>query len=302
MATTSFRAAVEKEGVNSFVAVPARVSRAFAAFAERGRIRVAGTLERHPVQATFIPTKRGGHRLYVNGGMRAAAGIEVGDRVTLRLRALGREEVGVPPDLARALARARLRKRFDELESTYRRELVRSIDAARSPKNRAARIEETLSHVRGERTQRPRPAVIDKPLWTCPKCGHPFVTKNMSHSCARHELDDVFRGKPELVRALFERFRALVDERGPTTMIVYRDGLAFMQRVRFARVVPKRDHIELAFWFTERDPSPRFTRIETFTTNAHVHRVRIHALDELDAAVRRWIDRSYHIGCREHLR
>ncbi len=279
MGTASFRAVVEKEGVKPFVAVPARVSRAFAAFAERGRIRVAGTIARHPLHASLVPTKRGEHRLYVNGGMRAATGIEVGDRVALRLRALRRGEVGVPADLARALAQGRLRRRFDGLEASHRRELVRSIEDARSPKNRAARIERTLAHLRGERTQRPRPAVLDKPLWTCPKCRHPFVTRNMHHSCTRHELADVFRGRPALVRALFERFRALVDERGPTRMVVYRDRVAFMQKVRFAGVAPKRDHVELGFWFTERDQDPRFSRIETFATNAHVHRVRIRALD-----------------------
>jgi predicted RNA-binding protein with PUA domain len=52
--------------------------------------------------------------------------------------------------------------------------------------------------------------IVDKPLWICPKCGHPFVTKSMSHSCARHELDDVFRTKPAHIRALFDRFRTML--------------------------------------------------------------------------------------------
>ena len=25
-----------------------------------------------------------------------------------------------------------------------------------------------------------------KPLWTCPKCGHSFVTRNIWHSCNRY--------------------------------------------------------------------------------------------------------------------
>ncbi len=36
-----------------------------------------------------------------------------------------------------------------------------------------------------------------KPLWTCPRCGHQFVTPNMWHSCSRHALDDHFKGKAE---------------------------------------------------------------------------------------------------------
>jgi hypothetical protein len=124
----------------------------------------------------------------------------------------------------------------------------------------------------------------------------------MHHSCARHDLDDVFRGRPARVRALFDRFRAMLDERGPTTMIVYRDRVAFMVKVRFAGVTPRRDHVELGFWFTERHEEPRFSKIETLATNAHVHRARIRRLDELDDTVRGWIERAYRIGCREHLR
>jgi hypothetical protein len=234
--------------------------------------------------------------------MRAATGIKVGDRVTLELRALSRDEVDIPKDLADGLARMRLRRRFDALPASHRRELVRSIEDARSPNNRALRIERTLSHLRGERTRQSKRALIDKPLWICPKCGHSFVTKNMHHSCTRHELDDVFQARPPHVRALFDRFQSMVDVRGPTTMIVYRDHVGFMVKVRFCGVTPKQDHIVLGFWFTERDEDPRFSRIETITTNAHVHRAKIRSLEELDDSVQRWIDRAYRVGCREHLR
>jgi hypothetical protein len=67
----------------------------------------------------------------------------------------------------------------------------------------------------------------------------------MNHSCARRELDDPFRGKPALIRELFDRFRATLDERGPTTIVVYRDRVAFMVKVRFTGAVPKRDHLQL---------------------------------------------------------
>jgi hypothetical protein len=103
------------------------------------------------------------------------------------------------------------------------------------------------------------------------------------------------------VRARCARYRALVDERGPTTMVVYRDRVAFMEKVRFAGASPKRDHLELGFWFTERDDHPRLSKVETISTNTHIHNVRIRELHELDDDVRRWIDRSYRIGRREHL-
>jgi hypothetical protein len=293
---------IEKHGINPFVVVPPNLSRAFASFSERGRVRVAGTINRRPFHATLVPTRRGMHRLYVNGGMRAAAGVDVGDRVTIALRALGSGEIDVPRDLSKALRAARLRRRFDALSASHRRELLRSIEDARSKANRRARIETTLRQLRGESTKRARVQLLYKPLWICPKCRHPFVARNMFHSCARHELEDVFRGKPARIRALFDRFRRMLDERGPTTMIAYRNRVGFMVKVRFGSATPKRDHLELGFWFAERDESPRFFKVETISPNAHVHRAKIRALDELDAAVSAWIDRAYRIGCREHLR
>ncbi|MGH9146654.1 MAG: hypothetical protein ACRD1Q_08095, partial [Vicinamibacterales bacterium] len=76
--------------------------------------------------------------------------------------------------------------------------------------------------------------------------------------------------------------RTMLDERGPTTMIVYRDRIGFMVKVRFAGATPKRDYLELGFWFTERHEEPRFSKIETIATNAHVHRARILTLGEMD--------------------
>src|SRR5262249_18761303 len=128
MAKCRFRAVIAKADVNSFVDVPAQVTRAFAAYAEQGRIRVAGTINGHPPHTTLIPTKNGAHRFYVNGGMRAATGVEVGDHVTLELRALRGAEVDLPRDLAKSLAEAGVRRRFDASSTSHRRELVRSVE------------------------------------------------------------------------------------------------------------------------------------------------------------------------------
>ena len=57
-----------------------------------------------------------------------------------------------------------------------------------------------------------------------------------------------------------------------------------------------------AFWFTKREDNPRFSKIETIATNAHVHRAKIRNLEELDDSVRRWIDVPSRVGCGEHLR
>lgn len=47
-----------------------------------------------------------------------------------------------------------------------------------------------------------------QPLWTCPRCGHRFVRRNMWHSCGGHRIADYFGGKSPFLHAPFQRFRA----------------------------------------------------------------------------------------------
>ena len=54
-----------------------------------------------------------------------------------------------------------------------------------------------------------------KPLWTCPRCGHRFVTRNMWHSCRRVPLSRHFAGKSPELRRTFRRLAALVRACGP---------------------------------------------------------------------------------------
>ena len=76
-------------------------------FASADRICVAGTLNGVTIQGTLIPEKKGSHRLYVNGGMRAAARLSVGDSVAVRLRAIPATEVVIASDRAPVCPRNR---------------------------------------------------------------------------------------------------------------------------------------------------------------------------------------------------
>jgi hypothetical protein len=301
-----FRARIEQQGPNPYVAVPERVSRAFAARARAGRINVVGKLEGVPFQATLIPARRGRHRLFVHGGMRSAAGVAVGDLVMLEVRAVAPDHVRVPPDMAAALRRVPgARAAFDRLPAAHRRGLVRLIDDSKSAATRTRRVETTVAHVRGgSRGKRAAAAAAEAPareLWTCPKCGNQFVTRNLWHSCRRYSLDDTFRGKPAAIRALFDRFRVLVERCGPVRLVAYRDKVAFMVRVRFCGASPRTRWLDVALWLTRRIADRRFLKVQTLAPDAHVHVLRIAEPADLDARVAAWLRESYAIGCQRHL-
>ncbi len=299
-----FRATILKLGPNPYVDVPSRLSRAFASYARAGRITVHGRLNRTPIQATLIPARLGRYRLFINGGMRAAAGVSIGDRVSLTLQAVAPGSVRLPADLVAAMRKAPgTRAAFAALLASHRRELLRYIGDARTPANRRQRILRTLHHLRGEAASGPaRRAATQRPLWTCTRCGQEFVNRNQWHSCKRHKLSDLFAGKPARVRELFARFERMVKACGPVKRLVYRDKVGFMVRVRFAGAVPRSRWLDVGFWLPRRLDSPRLRRVETLYPNAHVHSLRLTRPSQLDAQLAGWIKEAYAVGCQEHLR
>ncbi|HEY4178709.1 MAG TPA: YdeI/OmpD-associated family protein [Kofleriaceae bacterium] len=97
-------------------------------------------------------------RLAVTGGQnliglskanREALGIDIGDTVeaTIALDSADRT-VDVPDDAAKALAKAKLRAKFDALAFTHQKEHIRAITEAKKPETRTKRIDAMLEKLR----------------------------------------------------------------------------------------------------------------------------------------------------------
>ena len=122
------------------------------------QVEKLGGGKRAPVTVT-IGAKTVRLRLAAMGGQnligiskvnREALGVQIGDTVvaTIALDAAERT-VDLPPDAAKALDKARLRKAFDALAFTHQKEHVRAITEAKKPETRAKRIEAMLEKLRG---------------------------------------------------------------------------------------------------------------------------------------------------------
>jgi hypothetical protein len=293
--TEWFRAAIKKQGLNPYVDVPDVVSRALVDSKRSGRISYEGSLEGVPIRGTLMPTKGGRHRLYINAGMRSAAGVDAGDTVTVELRAVSPDAFRPPADVEALLDRAGALDVFADLAPSHRREILRYIDDARTPTNRRKRIGRTADDLLGRSTTKRRPR-DDGPLWTCPRCGNSFVTRNQYHSCARHDLSEPFAGKPGEIRILFDLFREVVERCGPVSLVVYRDRVAFMVRVRFAGAVPRRRWLEIGLWLPHRVEDARFHKIEAIAPMVHIHQLRVAKPENLDDDVAEWTREAYVVG------
>jgi hypothetical protein len=143
---------------------------------------------------------------------------------------------------------------------------------------------------------------VDKPLWTCPKCGHRFVTSNAFHSCARYEIADHFRRVSPVVRRLFRRLRAIVRTAGPVTVYAQKTRIVFQARVRFGGCVTHEEWLDAGLWLARRATHRTLLRIDQPIPGCFVHTFRLRALTDLDAALAKLVKEAYAVGRREHLR
>jgi hypothetical protein len=142
------------------------------------------------------------------------------------------------------------------------------------------------------------------PLWTCPRCGRKFVSRNIWHSCTDATVDSFLAGNGPRARALFDRFEQLVALCGPYDVSPAKTRVAFMGRVRFAGVTRISDR-EMICSFALPYPlnNPRFTKIEQVVPGWYAHRLRITDPEQLDDEVLGWLRESYRLmGMQERLR
>lgn len=139
-----------------------------------------------------------------------------------------------------------------------------------------------------------------KPLWTCTKCGHQFVTANLWHSCTRYTLDHHFEGRDPALRRLFNKWLAFVRKHGgPVTVISQKTRITFMVRVRFAGAIIRKNHVECSMWLKHREASPRFAKIAEYMPGNFFHYFHLTDAAQLDAELARLVREAYAIGSQK---
>ena len=139
------------------------------------------------------------------------------------------------------------------------------------------------------------------PLWTCPRCGHRFVTQNLWHSCSRFPLSYHFKGKDPIVREIFDEYLALLESFGPITVIPQKTRIAFQVRVRFSAASTRKHWLDCTLWLKRRATHPLFHKIETLARHDHIHSFRLKSAGDVrDEDHVKLLRESYQVGCQEH--
>ena len=138
-----FTATLEARGSGTLVEVPLDVRHVFG----QARPPVKATVNGHTFKST-IAVYGGKYYLGLNREVRAAAGVEVGDVLTVDLvRDEDERTVELPDDLEAALD-ASTRAAFDGLSFTHRREYVRWIQEAKREDTRKRRVVKAVEMLR----------------------------------------------------------------------------------------------------------------------------------------------------------
>lgn len=148
-APVRFTATLRKLAMNYCVDIPAEASGALAGDPPERYVRVDGTANGHPFATRLTPRGGGAYRLFLDGGVRAAAG--VGDDVAIEVaRATFTPEPPLPDDLREALATLDGgMEAFAALTEAQRTGMLAFVERARTASTRARYVERVVEAVRG---------------------------------------------------------------------------------------------------------------------------------------------------------
>ena len=144
----------------------------------------------------------------------------------------------------------------------------------------------------------------EKPLWTCPKCGAKFVSKNLWHSCGEATLEDWKSQIGPRAREFYDCFERMIAKCGAYHVAPAKTRIAFLGRVRFAGITSLSERgMTCTFALPQPLKSPRFARVYEVAPGWWAHRLRITDARQLDEQVQTWLRESYHLmGMQERLR
>ncbi|MDH3530990.1 MAG: DUF5655 domain-containing protein [Acidobacteriota bacterium] len=137
----------------------------------------------------------------------------------------------------------------------------------------------------------------EKDLWTCPVCGHRFVTENMWHSCGVYDLESHFEGKDPVVRDLFDRYRELVESCGKVVCYPQKTRIVFQKRIRFASCQTRKNSLRCGLILPAKYPNVKnLTKIESYGPRSHGHYFEMNVPEDFDAVFAELVLEAFQAG------
>lgn len=162
----------------------------------------------------------------------------------------------------------------------------------------------TMRQTSSSKTSSRRKLDRKRPLWTCPKCGAKFITKNMWHSCGRATLRDWKDRMGPRALEFYRRFEQMIARCGEYHVGPAKTRIAFLARVRFAGISKlTEDVMRCNFSLPYPVNSTRLVKVEEVVPGWWAHHLHITEIGQLDAELQAWLRESYRLmGMQERLK
>ena len=139
--------ATPRGGGGTLVPVPKEVA---AKLGLKGMPKIQAVIAGTPYRGSLMPMGDGTYCLGVLKSIQEAAGVGLGDRITIQLEVdTAPRTVEVPQDLARVLARDRnAAAAWEKLSFTNKKEMAVSLEGAKKPETRERRLKSAVARLR----------------------------------------------------------------------------------------------------------------------------------------------------------
>jgi Domain of unknown function (DUF5655) len=136
---------------------------------------------------------------------------------------------------------------------------------------------------------------MDRPVWTCPRCGARLVSRNLWHSCGRFALEDLFAGAAPGVLELAREYVAMLRSLGDVQVLPQKTRLVCVARVRFAGLTPRKRGFQANFALHRWLDSPRIVKRVDYGPRWRAHHVNVQTQADLDDELRAWLQESHDV-------
>ncbi|HYK40753.1 MAG TPA: DUF5655 domain-containing protein [Thermoanaerobaculia bacterium] len=118
----------------------------------------------------------------------------------------------------------------------------------------------------------------------------------MGEKAGEFTVDAHFAGKPPEVRKVYERLLALLAKIGPVSEDPKKTSIHLVRESALAGVEVRRDYLLLNLKTDYPIEGPRVERAEKLSANRYHTKVKLSAIAEVDAEVKRWLKDAYSLS------
>ena len=110
------------------------------------------------------------------------------------------------------------------------------------------------------------------------------------------KVDDHFVGKPDELRAVYDRLVAMAETFGPVEQDPKKTSIHLNRETAFAGIAVRKAHIVLTIKSDRKIKSPRIFKSEQTSARRFHHETKLGAIQDLDAELKDWLKAVYDLS------